>query len=555
MTIRLTLKVARHRIGLFSAVVLLLVTSNGLGLITGWLLQKIFDSLTGAASAGWGTYELIAVLIAVEAVRMGVVWGGMLWTICMESMRGLLRGNLLRAQVRGPRAVLPASSGEAISRFRDDVDDFLGFADTGVYVVGKLAFAAGAMTIMLRVDPLVAVAVVLPLTAMMIGARMAGHRIRSHRVAYRQASAAVTRLLGEVFGAVLAIKAAQAGDGVLRRLDLLNEQRRAAGLRDQLISALLSAFNRTTVDVSVGLVLMLAVPAMRRGDFTIGDLALFTAYTGTLVYLPHYGGRLLTRHRQSGVAIERLSELLPTQSPADLVARRPGHTTPPRAGRLRSLRVQGLTSVNAISGRGVHEVDLSVTGGTLTVVSGPAGAGKTTLLRALLGLLPAQSGTVWWNGRPVGNRGAFFIPPHSAYVPQVPMLFSESLRDNILLGSEPTGAGLTAALRTAVLDDDLGSLPDGLDTKIGARGVRLSGGQIQRAAIARALVRHPDLLVLDDVSSALDVETEGRLWDRLLADRRTTLLVVSNRPATLARADQVIELDHGRVRSRGCDVR
>ncbi|MFD9950148.1 ABC transporter transmembrane domain-containing protein [Nonomuraea sp. NPDC059023] len=131
----------------------------------------------------------------------------------------------------------------------------------------------------------------------------------------------------------------------------------------------------------------------------------------------------------------------------------------------------------------------------------------------------------------------------------------ESLGDNILLGSNPAGASLTAALRTAVLDDDLGSLPDGLDTKIGARGVRLSGGQIQRAAIARALVRHPDLLVLDDVSSALDVETEGRLWDRLLADRRTTLLVVSNRPATLARADQVIELDHGRVRSRGGDVR
>jgi ABC-type multidrug transport system fused ATPase/permease subunit len=90
-------------------------------------------------------------------------------------------------------------------------------------------------------------------------------------------------------------------------------------------------------------------------------------------------------------------------------------------------------------------------------------------------------------------------------------------------------------------------MPDGLATAIGARGVRLSGGQVQRAAIARALVRRADLLVLDDVSSALDVHTERQLWDGLLAGRDRTLLVVSNRPATIARADQVIRLDQGRV--------
>lgn len=104
-----------------------------------------------------------------------------------------------------------------------------------------------------------------------------------------------------------------------------------------------------------------------------------------------------------------------------------------------------------------------------------------------------------------------------------------------------------SAVHTAVLDRDVASMPSGLHTQVGARGVRLSGGQVQRAAIARALVRRTDLLVLDDVSSALDVETERRLWERLLADADRTLLVVSNRPATIARADQVIRLDHGRI--------
>jgi ABC-type multidrug transport system fused ATPase/permease subunit len=101
-----------------------------------------------------------------------------------------------------------------------------------------------------------------------------------------------------------------------------------------------------------------------------------------------------------------------------------------------------------------------------------------------------------------------------------------------------------------VLDADLHHLPHGVATRLGARGMHLSGGQAQRAATARAVARRPDLLVLDDVASALDVDTERALWDRLLTDTQATLLVVSNRPATLARADQVITLDHGHVRRR-----
>ena len=98
-----------------------------------------------------------------------------------------------------------------------------------------------------------------------------------------------------------------------------------------------------------------------------------------------------------------------------------------------------------------------------------------------------------------------------------------------------------------MLETDLRSMPDGLATRLGARGMRLSGGQAQRVATARALARRPDLLVLDDVSSALDLDTERALWDRLLRDPQATLLVVSNRPATLARAHQVLTLDHGHL--------
>jgi ATP-binding cassette subfamily B protein len=292
---------------------------------------------------------------------------------------------------------------------------------------------------------------------------------------------------------------------------------------------------------------------MRSGAFTVGDLALFASYVGTLVAMPRYTGRLLAGNRQAGVAVERMAALLPAAAAAPLVTHRPLFGDEPPAGTprrvdraLRRLEVRGLTAVHPGSGRGVRDVELTLVRGSFTVITGPAGAGKTTLLRALLGLMPTQDGAVLWNGDPVEDRSGFFVPPRCAYVPQVPRLFSESLRDNLLLGSDDT-AGVTTAVRDAVFDDDVAAMPDGLATAVGTRGVRLSGGQVQRAAIARALVRRPELLVLDDVSSALDVHTERRLWDRLWRDR--TLLVVSNRPATISRADQVIRLDDGRTRA------
>jgi ATP-binding cassette subfamily B protein len=202
-------------------------------------------------------------------------------------------------------------------------------------------------------------------------------------------------------------------------------------------------------------------------------------------------------------------------------------------------------------------------------VTGRIGSGKTTLLRAVLGLLPTQRGQILWNGHLVDDPAAFFVPPQAAYTAQVPRLFSETLRENILLGWPADH--LPGALHQAVLEPDIATLAEGLETVVGPRGVRLSGGQVQRAAAARMFVRQPQLLVFDDLSSALDVETERLLWERLrqgsgIRDqgsgargsrpptpdpRSPTILVVSHRRAALRRADQIVVLHEGRVAARG----
>lgn len=208
--------------------------------------------------------------------------------------------------------------------------------------------------------------------------------------------------------------------------------------------------------------------------------------------------------------------------------------------------MDGLTALHP-SGLGVHEASFSVARGEFVVVTGRIGSGKSTLLRAVLGLIPTQSGTVAWNGETQDDPASFLVPPRSAYTAQLPNLFSDTLRENITSGADE--AYLNRAVQLAVLEPDLHALSGGLDTP-SARGVKLSGGQIQRAAVARMLARPADLLVFDDVSSALDARTEAQLWQGL-AQTDATCLVVSHRRAALLRADRILLMQGGRITDEG----
>jgi ATP-binding cassette, subfamily B, bacterial len=217
---------------------------------------------------------------------------------------------------------------------------------------------------------------------------------------------------------------------------------------------------------------------------------------------------------------------------------------------LQKLDVMGLTMRHGDTQVGIADISFSLPRGSFTVVVGRVGAGKTTLLRTVLGLLDAQAGAVKWNDVPVSHPAEFFVPPRCAYTPQVPTLLSGTLRENVLLGLQVDAGALEQAVQMAMLDKDVAGFADGLETRIGVQGMRLSGGQAQRAAAARMLVRQPELLVFDDLSSALDVETEQALWQRVFA-LGATCLVVSHRPAVLERADQILVMQDGRITARG----
>jgi ATP-binding cassette, subfamily B, bacterial len=306
--------------------------------------------------------------------------------------------------------------------------------------------------------------------------------------------------------------------------------------------------------------LLLAAGAMRSGSFTVGDFALFVSYITWLSTVTSMFGDFLTRYRQMSVSIDRIEALLEGAPPGSLVDHHPTYlrgaypTVPPRLKgpehHLHCLEVTNLGYRFPGTDRGIENISLRLERGSFTVITGRIGSGKTTLLRVLLGLLPADQGEIRWNGERVDDPSSFLTPPRSAYAPQAPRLFSDSLRDNILMGIDGSTVDLHAAIQSGVLERDIADLEHGLETRVGPRGVKLSGGQVQRAAAARMFVRRPELLVIDDLSSALDVETERRLWDRLFA-RETTCLAVSYRRAALQAADQIIVLAHGRMVAAG----
>lgn len=568
----------------------------GLPALPGLIIREFFNSLTGKAKFGFTPLALIALLLAFNLGHIAVIFAGRITkTQHRFIVRSLLQHNLLNHLFNNPTAQpmvvnqeteTTVSQGEIISYFRDDAEQIEENVALISEVLGQGIFAGICLVVLLSVNIQMTLFIFVPLVGMVVIIQRAETRIKQYRKASREATEKVTGILGEIFGSVQAIKVAGAEKNVLDYFRTLNDKRRQMMVKDSLFNAILNSGFQNIVSLGTGIILLLASQLMQSSvsQLTVGDFALFVYNLSFVTSFFTSLAGFMALYKYTEVSFERMASLISGVSPDTLVApnqldlndlkenkkslqaveqplRNENDKPDGMASvyRLESLRVSNLTYYYPGTTQGITDVSFEIQRGSLTVVTGQIGSGKTTLLRVLLGLLPIQGGCIYWNGHFVENPASFFIPPRSAYTPQIPQLFSYTLRENILLGLSKDDCDITTALNMAVFEQDLATMNDNLETLVGSRGVRLSGGQIQRVAAARMFIRQPELLVFDDLSSALDVETELALWSRIFVNSTKlkqnhwtpTCLVVSHQRSVLRRADQVIVLKAGRVQAQG----
>jgi ATP-binding cassette subfamily B protein len=548
----------------YGASALLWISIWTMPLAVGLIAANFFDSLTGQAP-GWNLPTLATALWAYVVVRIGFVMLAMRAhsSLLFRAASGMRRSMLRWLYTLPGAQPVSETPGEVVSRFRDDVNHTIEAYDFTVDLIGSTVSAGVAVTVLLSIDPVITAIVFTPILVVIAITSRLGSRIRRYRHDARDATEAITGFLGEMLSAVQSVKVADAERPMLGHFVQLNAYRQKMMVRDRTFTAGIEAVFHNTVSIGTGLILILSVDIL--GDtgsagLTIGQFSLFVYLLQLVTESAWFIGIFLARLRQAEVSVQRKVELMRGAGWRDLTAdiglqsriETADHSELATDGTAPLVSVTGLTYRYPSSGMGITDVDLDIPVGSFVVVTGKIGSGKTTLLRAILGLVPAEGGVVRWKGSVVDDPAGFMVPPRAAYTPQTPRLFSMSLRDNLLLGHEASDEALVRSVETATMTRDVAAMTDGFETMVGPRGVRLSGGQVQRSAAARMLVRSPELLVFDDLSSALDVETEAELWDGLFArDLTTTVLAVSHRRPALMRADLVVVMEAGRVVARG----
>lgn len=514
------------------------------GLVVGWLWASLVVDLE-QGSAPW--LPACAILVAVVAntlLPLTVRLSSARW---WADSRLRLRLSVLRGQTAQRRTARDAP-GEIAARAQED------YRLTGHTQAWRELLTAPFTLALLVVlsDSLLAGAIGLAMAAVMFVAQVLGSR--SVAAAARQAgdaAAELGRLLGSALDAVRTVKLAAATDGVLAQVVRVDGRRVRASLREEqtnfLVGLAPSVLSRAAA--------VLAWTLHLNGTWSLATTLLVSTSIGTFSWIGYGLGALVTSAASARRWVEVTSRYAGTERLADVpedVDLFAGTVVTSRAapptdgpGTLHELRLVGVGATHDDGTVGVAGVDLTVRRGELVLVVGSVGSGKSSLLGALSGLVDLD-GRLTWNGTEVTDPETFLRPPRVAHVAQVPHVVSGTIADNVRLDHDRPVDG---PVRSAGLGRDVADA-GGTGTVVGHRGLRLSGGQVQRLGLARALATGSDLLLVDDVSSALDAVTEAEVWSGLRA-AGTTVLGTTSRAATLAVADRVVVLDGGRVAAIG----
>ena len=443
-------------------------------------------------------------------------------------------------------------TGDLMSRATNDLSAVRMMAGPAImYSVTTSIVFVVAVSLMLSISPSLTLLALLPLPLVSVAVKGFGSAIyrRSERI--QEQLAHMSTVAHEALAGVRVVRAYSREAVEIERFRVVNEEYVSRSRAVIQLQGLFYPSMALLLGLSALIVLWLGSRQVVEGRMTVGDFVAFNAYLVMLTW-PMIAFGWVTNMLQRGMAaLNRMLVVLETEPAIRDVD--PDRTLASPAD------IQGRVEFRDLSfahnGQPVLEdVSAVVELGQMLALVGPTGSGKSTLVDLLPRLFDPPAGTVLIDGVDVRRIPLAVLRGAIGYVPQEPFLFSDTIVENVAFGApgEDSRAGVADAVAAARLDKDVEDFPKGLDTRVGERGITLSGGQKQRAAIARALMMDPRILILDDALSAVDTHTEEEILTRLrVVMRQRTSIVVSHRISTVRGADLILVLDHGRVVERG----
>jgi ATP-binding cassette subfamily B multidrug efflux pump len=445
-------------------------------------------------------------------------------------------------------------TGDIMARATNDLSAVRNLLGPAImYSANTIVFTAGALAFMLSISPKLTFYAFLPLPIVSIVVQYFGKRIHERFERIQAMFSDISARAQENFSGARVIRAYVQEEAEIANFETSNKEYISRSLKLVRLMGMLWPTLETMLGFAVVLVLWLGGREVLLGRISVGDFVAFNTYMVQLTWPIIAMGWVINIFQRGTASMARINEILvekpEIQDSAEIAA---------AGGGARATQIQGEIEFRGLNfgynGTPVlHDVSLRIPPGSSLAIVGPTGSGKTTLVSLIPRIYDAVPGTVLIDGRPIREYPLQSLRHEIGFVPQETFLFSETVRENIAFGKEDASEEeVQLAAAAASLAGDIEGFPEQYQTMVGERGITLSGGQKQRTAIARAIIRNPRILILDDALSSVDTHTEDKILNHLREIMRgRTTIFISHRVSTVRNADMIAVLHGGRIVEQG----
>ncbi len=526
------------------------ICSNAIWVLFPQVIRRAIDDMTRHLSYR-GILFYAGLLVAV-ALSKGIFLFLTRWVLIgiSRDIEYDIRNDLFRTLERqSPSYFQEHRTGDIMARATNDLNAVRMLLGPAImYSANTLLFTIGALFFMLRISPWLTLLAFVPLPAASILVQYFGRKIHDRferiQAMYSDISAQVQE---NVSGARL-VRAFAQEEAEVRAFERANMEYIRRALRLVRLMGMLWPTLEFLLGLSLVVVLLVGGHEVVRHRISVGAFVAFTTYMTMLTWPVIALGWVVNLVQRGTASVRRIHEILiaePSISDATLPTKQPAATEIRGEIEFRNLTFAYDNSTTPV----LRNINLRIPEGSSVAIVGPTGSGKTTLVSLIPRLLEADRGMLCMDGRSVMDFPLATLRQSVGFVPQETFLFSETIRENVGFGApDATEEAILEATRAAHIRDEILGFPKGFDTLVGERGITLSGGQKQRTAIARALVRDPRILILDDALSSVDTYTEERILHELAEVMRgRTTIFISHRVSTVRHADQIAVLVNGSI--------